>query len=410
MMKITSKKINNLNINIIKDDKFKFINIRVCFLSPLVYEDIEAYNILTQILTTRNGKYPAINLFKSYLEENYGMTLKGGFFNRGNIGIVNIISSSLNSKYSLGENILKEQIDTIKQCLFNPVLNDDVLNEIKTIYIEKLKDKGNKKTYILRKKVNALLGNDNPYGVNIEGDINTVTNITLDKINYIYNKLLTSECQIYICGNVDEEEVISLFGNVDLNSKSTSQIDLSYLKNIDEGRNVFNSEFFQSAVSLIYQCDIVYKHELHYALKVFLEMFNYDLFNIIREKHNYCYYIYAHSNNYLNTIEIVSEIESKNLDEIIRLISEILESYIVNFNQEQFEVSKHKIFTYLNNTKENQLDMIDLYFGFNFNKTVFSYEELYDKYKSVTKENIQEVVKMISLKIVSILKESENNE
>jgi predicted Zn-dependent peptidase len=159
-----------------------------------------------------------------------------------------------------------------------------------------------------------------------------------------------------VCGNVQEEEVTALLGNMNLGTNDGVKIDLGYLTDIKESKNVYPSKFFQSAVSLTYQWDINYKHELNYASKIFLEMLNYDLFNIIREKYNYCYYIYAFSNSYLNTVEIVSEIESKNLDDIIRLISEILQNYIDNFNEEQFEISKKKIFTYINNAKDIETD------------------------------------------------------
>lgn len=409
-MQIVKKKINDLDINLIKTNKFKFVTVRMSFLSVLDYKDIASYNLLVKILTTRNKHYTSISEFNSYLENKYGMIISGGYSNRGNVGVFNIVSSSMNSKFSLNENLLKDQIDTIRDCLFEPLLTQEVLDEIKTVYIEKLKEKLNKKTYILKKKVHDIFSSDNPYGVNIEGDIESISNVSLDDIKEVYNKLINSNCKIYVCGDVNEEELSSYFSDFKLISNDNDILDLSYLKEIDKReKDIFDSNFLQSAISIIYECDIVYNDPLYYALKVFLEMFNYDLFNIIREQYNFCYYIYAISNNYLNTVEIVSEIESKNLDKIVEIIEDILKGYIENISNEQFELSKNKIFTALKSSMETASDIVDLYFAFDFNKNVSSYDEFYKNYENVTLDMVKEVASKLSLKMVSILKEGSNN-
>ena len=399
------------NIKVISDSRFKFVTMRVSFLSELDYQDIAAYNLLVKLLTTRNTNYPSIDLFNSYLESNYGMVFRGTYFNRGNVGIFNLISTCMNSKYSLDEDLLIKQIDFIKDCLFKPFINETTLNEVKSIYIQKLKEQLNKKTYILKKKVNTLLGNDNPYGVNIESDIESIEAVTLEKINKVYNKLINSDVYVYVCGDVEENRIKSLWRDERLKNQNNKPLNLSYIHPVVKREpNVFESHFLQSAISLIYECDILYNHELYYALKVFLEMFNYDLFNIIREQYNFCYYIYAISNNYLNTIEIVSEIESTNLDKIISLIDEILVQYQENFNYTQFEICKNKIFAYIKNSLDSAGDIIDLNFGFDFTGSVSSIEQLEEQYKKVTANDVKKVAQMLSLKIVSILKEEANNE
>ena len=409
-MEVVTKEVNNLEINIINTEKFKLVNVQISFLFNLDYDDIAAYNLLLNMLITRNKMYPSIKEFSLYLENNYGMNINGGYFNRGNVGVFNLTSRAINSKYSLNENMLKIQVDTLKDCLFNPLLTQESLDEIKLIYSEKLKEKLNKKPYILKKKVNKILGNDNPYGINIEGDIDSINNVSLDKIKEVYNKLITSGCKIYVCGSVNEEEVLNLFSEFKLIKNNEALLNLNYIYEIKESEiNVFDSNFLQSSISLTYECNITYKDKLYYALKVFLEMLNYDLYHIIREQYNFCYYMYAISNNYLNTIEIVSEIESKNLDKIIELINEIISNYSNNFNHEQFDICKDKIFTYIKNSLDNPRDIIELEFGFDFNKNSNSISELENNYKNVTCDDVKEVAKMVSLKMVSILKEVSNN-
>lgn len=408
-MEIVTKNVNELELNIIKTNKFKLVNIQISFLFELNYDDIAAYNLLLNILTTRNKKYPSIKEFSSYLEDKYGMNVSGGFFNRGNVAIFNIISRAINSKYSLNEDLLTQQVEILHECMFNPVLNEQSLEEIKMIYSEKLKEKANKKTYILKKKINNIFGNNNPYGVNIESNLNDINAVSLEKIKEVYQKLLKSGCRIYICGDVDEEEIVSLFSGFNLIQDKDNILNLNYLNCINESKNVFESNFLQSAISLIYECNITYSDKLYYALKVFLEMLNYDLYHIIREEYNFCYYIYAISNNYLNTIEIVSEIESKNLEKVIELINNIIKEYTNKIDEDEFIICKDKILTYIKNSLDNPRDLIELEFGFDFNKVSSSVFELEKNYKNVNIDDIKEVAKMVSLKIVSILKEASNN-
>ena len=134
-------------------------------------------------------------------------------------------------------------------------------------------------------------------------------------------------------------------------------------------------------------------------------MLNYDLFNIIREKYNYCYYIYALSNNYLNTIEIVSEIESKNFEDVIRITNEIIDSYKEDKSSD-FLITKNKIINLIKSNQDNSRDLALVSFGFDFNNIVSSSEELISKYEEVTYDDVKKVSEMLTLKMASILKEA----
>lgn len=403
-MEILNNCINNVPLKIINTNKFKTVNIEMFFTRELDYKDIAPYNLLVSILTSRNATYPSINSFAAYKEDNYGLSVNGSYTSRGNIGILNFRVSAINSKFSLNEDLLHIQINTIKECLYNPLLDEKTLNEVKDVYVSKLKDKLNKKTYILKKKVNELLGNDSPYGVDIESNIDDISNVTLKDLQRVYDKLLSSKCYVYVIGEVDSNKVNDEFSFLKVNENS-DKLDYSYLKEIKVLNNEYDSKFLQSAISLIYECNIVYGDELFYALKIFIEMLNYDLFNIIREKYNYCYYIYALCNNYLNTIEIVSEIESKNFKDIMRIIDEIIKEY-ENDKTSDFLITKNKIINLIKANQDNSRDIALVHFGFDFMGKVNSMEELMSKYENVKYEDVVKVSKMLTLKVASILKEA----
>lgn len=405
-MEILSNCINGVNVKVINTNKFKTVNIELFFTSELDYKDIAAYNLLAGILSTRNDKYPSISSFSSYKEENYGLSVNANYTSRGNIGIFNFRISAINSKFTLNDDLLSTQINTIKECLYTPILDEKVLGEVKDIYISKLKDKLDKKTYILKKKVNEVLGNNTPYGIDIESNIEDISKVSLEDIKRVYNKLFNSNCYAYIIGDVDSNKVFNDLSFLSVNGND-DRLNYSYIKSLEISNNEYESKFLQSAISLIYECNILYTSPLFYPLKVFIEMLNYDLFNIIREKYNYCYYIYALSNNYLNTIEIVSEIESKNFKDVIRIIDEIIAGYDEN-KINDFNVTKNKIINLIKANKDNARDIALMYFGFDFAGYVSSPEELIHNYELVSYEDVSKVASMLTLKVSSILKEAKH--
>ena len=120
-MEIVVKQIkDNLDLKLIKTNKFKLVDIQLNFLMELDYNDIAAYNLLLNLLITRNNTYNNMSAFNAYLENNYGMTFTGGYLNRGNVAIMKFLSRAINSKYSMNEDLLSKQINTIKDCLFTP--------------------------------------------------------------------------------------------------------------------------------------------------------------------------------------------------------------------------------------------------------------------------------------------------
>ena len=240
--------------------------------------------------------------------------------------------------------------------------------------------------------------------MDIESNIDDISNVTLDDIKRVYDKLFTSKCYIYVIGQVEENRVLDEFSFLKIEDNNDA-LDYSYLKSINEGRYEYESKFLQSAISLIYECNIVNNDSLFFALRVFVEMLNYDLFNIIREKYNYCYYIYALSNNYLNTIEIVSEIESKNFEDVIRITNEIIDSYKEDKSSD-FLITKNKIINLIKSNQDNSRDLALVSFGFDFNNIVSSSEELISKYEEVTYDDVKKVSEMLTLKMSSILKEA----
>ena len=60
-----------LNLKFIQTSKFKMVNMQLSFTFNLEYEDIAAYNLLLNLMITRNRLYKDMSSFNLYLENNY---------------------------------------------------------------------------------------------------------------------------------------------------------------------------------------------------------------------------------------------------------------------------------------------------------------------------------------------------
>ena len=125
-------------------------------------------------------------------------------------------------------------------------------------------------------------------------------------------------------------------------------------------------------------------------------------------------------NQSIKSIQSISTLNNHYEELLNRLNSVLIEIQDINdtvhddlinniFDEERFNLCKNKILTYISNSTDSPRDLIELYFGFDFTKTVASIEELEANYVSVTKEDVISVSKMMKRRMVSILKEDTNN-
>ena len=154
--------------------------------------------------------------------------------------------------------------------------------------------------------------------------------------------------------------------------------------------------------------------ERSYVIKVYNEILgggsNSLLFSNVREKNSLAYYINSAVKSYDNIMFIYSGISSENINKATKLIKNTLKQIEKgNFSTELLNSSKETITSGIIASMDNPTGIINTYFAHELVGSEL-FEERIEKFNSITKEDIINVSKKISLHTMLTLQKGENNE
>ena len=201
-------------LHLIKTKKFRSINIKVLLKDKIVKSDITKRNLLTDYLVASTKKYNTRRKLSLKIQDLYSLYI-GSFNTRiGNMLVTRFNMSLLNPKYT-EESMLIESLDLLHEIIFNPnvknnrfdtdifnIMKKDLESEIKTV-------KENPRMYANIRMLENI--GDLPYSYRGFGYLEDLENID-EKNLYLYYKefLQKSDVDIYIIGDFDEKEIVSL--------------------------------------------------------------------------------------------------------------------------------------------------------------------------------------------------------
>ena len=205
--------------------------------------------------------------------------------------------------------------------------------------------------------------------------------------------------------NIDFDEVVNYvnqFLNVSNNRNENKYICKNLMKKYDDYS--FDSKFSQSSIGVLFDIDVYFNDELYYPTCVFMEMFNYYLFKIVREEYNFCYSIYATHLSSRGLCYLQSNIESKNYEMTLKLINDIVNDLKNKIDDKVLDICKSKVINGLRKEEDSPLKLItrehfkDLY-------NLKDNDEVVKIIENVTSEEIKRVANLLEKKFSVILKE-----
>lgn len=402
---------NGVKLLMINTDKFKTVDVRVFFEDELDDKNITSDNLLLKLLTTKTKNYPTRKAFKNYLQDLYDMKVKSYVASYGETFSFSIGINSLNKKYTLNnENLLEKQFEVLKEVFDNPLIDgecfdNEYYNEMKNDYRESLIDSENYKEFVVKKKVNIILGENNKLFEITEGYLDKLVCLENKEIYEKYCKMKELCKKIIVVGEFNFDEVINLankYLNLSENRSENKYIYKNLMKKYDDYS--FESKFNQSSIGVLFDIDVYFNDKLYYPTCVFMEMFNYYLFKIVREEYNFCYSIYATYLSSRGLCYLQSNIESKNYEMTLKLINDIINDLKGEINEKVLDICKTKVINGLKKEEDSPLRIItreyfkDLY-NLKDNKEVI---ELIEK---VSANEINEVSNLLENKFSVIVKE-----
>lgn len=410
------------NLHIIKTKKFKTITVEVNFRRKLTKEEITIRNILKAVLLSTNNNFKKERDLIKETENLYDLKLISSNMRIGNYSNLSFKIRFLNEKYT--EKSMNEySIAFLMDILFNPHVENNLFNteEVRKNKnkleksIKSLKD--NKLKYTLFK----LLGTTSnmPYSYNTFGYIEDLEKINPKNLYEYYLSMLKDDyIDIFVVGDVDTTKIKNLikkYFKVETFKKVKNDIIIPELSFRNKYKKIIeNDETNQSQLTMLCTLNNLTTFERKYILLVYNEILGGSstslLFDTVREKNSYAYYINSTAKAYDNILMIYSGIEPGNSNNVLKLIKKTFQNIGKGkFKDEILQNAKETIIASIKASTDSPSGIINTYYA----KTLVNSEDFdkrIEEIKKVTKEDIINLNKKVNMHTIYLLEGTDNSE
>ena len=317
------------------------------------------------------------------------------------------------------EDLLSKGINTLLEIVFNPKIENNAFKEeyINTekeklkIIIEGRKDSKAKYAYT---RCQEEMYKDKPYGLFQYGYIEDIDGINANNLYEYYKKLL-SECKIdiFVSGKIDENKVLEDIKNNENIQKLNDREPVYEQKNTpleakEEKEIEEKADVTQGNLILGLRIDEESMKEKYVAVvynAILGGSATSKMFQIVREKHSLAYTAASSFIRHKNSIFIRCGIEIDNYQKALDLIREQIEDMKKgNFTDEDIENGRSGIISMIKGIPDEQDTGITYYLGQELSEFKMSFDEYEKEIKAVTKDEIVEFAKKVSIDTIYFLR------
>jgi predicted Zn-dependent peptidase len=403
-------------------DKFKTNRISLSFLLPLTKKDAAMASLLSRLLSRSTGAYPTpVDLHRKLLSL-YGAVFSSGVLKLGDCQLLNISITTIADRFALeNEPLAQEATDFLCDALFHPNITDGAfvkedLEICRRLLIETMESTINDKRKYAISKMYASMCKDEPFGVEIGGDIETVQSISGKQIVDFWQKMLTSAPVIVtVVGNQSPEpiyqKVTEHFNAYQRNPQSISPSfayqEPSQVQNVEETMQLTQGKLvmgFRSTISTL--------NENNMALRMMCDIFGgapySKLFTVVREKMSLCYYCAARLQSQKGFICVDSGVDESNIEATKQgIIDQLTAMQQGDFDDSVIEAAKMSLADGARSVTDSQEAMESWYLARLFDKELLSPDEFIQNLQTINKEQISAAAATVKLDTVYILKGKE---
>ena len=399
-MEYTCYNMNAYNLHIINTDKFKTVTVDVSFRRKIKKDEITIRNLLKELMVNSSFNYPSERSLIMQTERLYDLKLLASTFRLGTYSILSFKTRFLNEKYT-EEGMNEESIKFLLDLIFKPKLDNDVDKCKKKIEKSILSLSDNKIKYALLRLLETT--EDMPYSYNNYGYKEDLDKITDEDIKKYYDSVITDDIvDVFVVGDVDVNEIKQIFKEyfkVSTFHKTELSLLVSELpknRKINEHREFDNVN--QTQLTMLCGLSGITDYERKYVLPVYGELLggssNSILFDTVREKNSYAYYVNA-------LVKAVVKLIEKSLNGISK----------GKFDVDKLESSKKTMISAIESSLDNPIAIINNYYA-KVLVDALDVNERIENIKKVSVDDIVSVSKKISVHTLFLLEASdeENND
>ncbi len=400
----------------VQNSRFNTTSISYNFYLPMQQETVAQNALLPFILTASGKDYPDFSALNLKLSKLYGARLDASAEKYGDCQLLSMRISVINDRFTFdSDSLVKAASDMLLGLIFEPNVQDgsfmaeDVERE-KRKAVEHIKGEiAEKRIYAKNRLISEMYKGD-AYGIAKCGTIEQVNAITGESLYKAWqNMLSTAFVRVQVIGEslpvkffeavAEKFENLSRFNITDCRLCKPT-VPAKKVKTVFEKMDVKQGKLVMGFSSELYGDD-----DVSLPLMVMCDIFGgapYSrLFTNVREKLSLCYYCAASSVRYKGLITVDSGVEWQNAD---KAMNEILNQLEImqkgEFSDFEFESSIKSICDTLKGYYDSQ-NGIDLWYALKINnRELYSPEDIMEKIKAITREDVVYAAKGVKLHTV----------
>lgn len=408
---------NGINLYYIPTKKFKTTAFSIYIHRPLTREECTLNALLSMVIRRGCPMFPESKELSRHLDNLYGVSFSTTVRKKAERQIICANFQFINENFlEEKSNILDGVLNLAKDAILGQTSFDEeyLKQEKENLKLQILSIINDKRQYASKKCI-EIMCQDEPYGISKSGYIEDLDSITSSSLYEHYkNTVLKSPVDIFINGDVDinyvTEKIKEIFESIEVTENIPAPSDVK--KSVAEVKNVTEQQqIVQGKLSIGFRTNVFATDDEYPALMMYNSILGCGifskLFNNVREKLSLCYYASSSIDHLKGIMTINSGIEVANFqkayDEIFVQMDDIK-----NGNISDMEMSAAVLGTVnsINSISDNPFALDDYYLGKIIAGNLMGLDELADKIKGVTKEQIMNVAKKIELDTVFFLKGS----
>lgn len=410
-----------INLYLVKDEKFKAFRACVLIHRPLTREEVTLNTLTAAVVRMQSKNYPTAQKISEELENLYGAELivrasKYGERQIIKIGLQSVCDEALGKKGNF-ERAMKLLCDIVLCSGNTEGFSENVVSiEKKNISDAILAQKNDKRSYSVTRLLEEMC-KDEPYGTDPMGYIEQLKKIDADTLYAHYRKILEeSRIDIIFSGNFDEKDAKSAAANIAANLpereiqpiKETTDYIPKDVKRVTD-----NMDVTQGKLCMGFRCGKNTSEENYPAAIVYNTIFGGSavskLFNNVREKLSLCYYVSSSIDRLKEIMMVRSGVEFENFTKAYDEIMAQQELMVRGeFSDDEIDSAKKQLISAYESKTDSvggmaEYNTMQLLLG-----TDVSIEEMIEKIKRVTREEITQAAKGMKLDTIYYLdKEAE---
>lgn len=411
--------LKGMRLHVIPTDKFKTNTIVFKMKAPLNKTDVTKRALLPHVLQSNSKKYPTTAALRSYLDDLYGALFYVDLSKKGEYHVISLTIEVANEKFlSQSPPLLEKAFAFLTEVIKNPNIDQDafdpstVENEkrslkqrIQSIYDDKMK-------YSNFRLIQEMC-KEEPYALNVHGQLEEVETITASNLYQYYQQALTEdELDLYVVGDVNSEEVAKKAQQLMTFTEHTAKtIDRKSMKTRGEVKEIKEAQDVkQGKLNIGFRTNVFYGDEDYYALQVYNGIFggysHSKLFINVREKASLAYYVASRLESHKGLMLVMSGIDNKNYEQAVSIIKEQIKAMNNgDFTEEEIIQTKAVIKNQLLETIDTSRGIVEILYHNVVAKENIVLDDWISKMDRVSKDDIIKVAQKIDLDTIYFLTE-----